>query len=512
MSGPVYRFDPALDSPDKLPPAYDGSLFVYDWGRNWIKSVRLTADGAVDRIEPFMPHTSFRKPVDLKTGPDGALYVIEFGDKWNGNTDGTIVRLAYVRGNRAPTAVASAEPRAGRHPLPVRFSGVGSIDPDTQDVLTYRWSIEGRTAEGVEADHTFEKPGIYTAWLEVSDPRGARSRSAVEVRVGNAPPRVTILEPVHGGFVDGGRKLRFRAVAEDDEDGSTADGRILAGLVEVHAGFRVRNDRAVHPGLALIRSTTCWSCHKPQEKAVGPSYREVAAKYAGQAAARNLLATKVLEGGKGAWGEVPMIPHPQHTMEQSRSMVDWILTLAENPSEQRLLGTEFELDTPEKPPAGGVFEVSASYTDRGTEVAGKSTAQAKAVLHFRRKPAEFADGSHKAPVVEVFEGGRRLAAQFAPEGHLLFREINLRGIARIRLEAAAPAGRGGRLELRADSPEGRLLGTVEVPSTGAWHAWKPLSMNVDDPGGVRDLYLVASSRDLRSEPLLNLAWIEFLER
>ncbi len=113
MTGPVYYDDPALKSDVKLPAGrYDRTLFIFDWMRNWIKAVKLDAQYRVARIEPLLPKLSFRKPIDIRTGPEGALYIAEYGDKWGDNNDAQIVRIVYRRGNRPPVAIAEAP--AGR--------------------------------------------------------------------------------------------------------------------------------------------------------------------------------------------------------------------------------------------------------------------------------------------------------------------------------------------------------------------------------------------------------------
>lgn len=94
MAGPVYHFDPALQSPGKLPAAYDGAVFLFDWERGWIKAVWLDERDQVKRIRPFMPEVRFKRPICLKLGPDGALYLLEWGSNWSNNQDAALVRLA----------------------------------------------------------------------------------------------------------------------------------------------------------------------------------------------------------------------------------------------------------------------------------------------------------------------------------------------------------------------------------------------------------------------------------
>lgn len=96
MAGPVYHFDPALPSPGKLPAEYDGAVFLFDWERGWIKAVWLDERDQVKRIRPFMPGVRFRRPICLKLGPDGALYLLEWGSNWANNQDAALVRLAVT--------------------------------------------------------------------------------------------------------------------------------------------------------------------------------------------------------------------------------------------------------------------------------------------------------------------------------------------------------------------------------------------------------------------------------
>ena len=80
-------------------------------------------------------------------------------------------------------------------------------------------------------------------------------------------------------------------------------------------------------GLELIGKSDCLTCHKVDEKAVGPAYRDVANKYASDDQTIGLLADKIIKGGKGVWGEVPMTPHPTMPVDDAKQMVKYILLL-----------------------------------------------------------------------------------------------------------------------------------------------------------------------------------------
>lgn len=96
MAGPVYHFDPALKSEHKLPARYDKSLFIYEWSRNWVREVKLDSEGKVTKINPFLEEMTFKRPMDLELGPDGCLYMIEWGTAWANNLDTQIIRIEYV--------------------------------------------------------------------------------------------------------------------------------------------------------------------------------------------------------------------------------------------------------------------------------------------------------------------------------------------------------------------------------------------------------------------------------
>jgi len=91
------------------------------------------------------------------------------------------------------------------------------------------------------------------------------------------------------------------------------------------------NDLSSNPdyqkGLALVAKSNCLTCHKVNEKLIGPAYKDVANKYAGNDTAVTHLAHKVISGGKGVWGDVMMTPHPELSEADAEQMVKYILLL-----------------------------------------------------------------------------------------------------------------------------------------------------------------------------------------
>lgn len=83
------------------------------------------------------------------------------------------------------------------------------------------------------------------------------------------------------------------------------------------------------PGLAVVKGSDCFTCHRVGQKLIGPSYKEVAIKYKGADDAKiTELAQKVIKGGQGVWGNVPMRAHPTMTEEDAKKAVAWVLSLA----------------------------------------------------------------------------------------------------------------------------------------------------------------------------------------
>lgn len=76
---------------------------------------------------------------------------------------------------------------------------------------------------------------------------------------------------------------------------------------------------------ALAKAKNCMTCHQLDKKVVGPAYKEVAKKYTAKDEA--MLAEKIIKGGKGNWGAVPMPPNPKVTPEEASKLVKWILSL-----------------------------------------------------------------------------------------------------------------------------------------------------------------------------------------
>ena len=233
--GPRYDFDPDLDSPTKFPEFYDGRWFIGEWNNGWIKTATLGDDGAATGVQCWVacnnsfPGGGYLRPMDMEFGPDGSLYVIEWGSGFGGNNpDSGIYRIDYTQGDRRPVAHAAATPDSGPTPLEVQFSSDGSNDPEGTEI-TYEWDFDGDgTTDSTDPNpsHTYATAGNFSAKLTVTDAGGLKGTDSVPIVAGNSRPEVTIDIPEDGKIADFGDIVPFHITVSDAEDGSTTDGGI----------------------------------------------------------------------------------------------------------------------------------------------------------------------------------------------------------------------------------------------------------------------------------------------
>ena len=176
MTSGTYSYDPDLDSDRKWPAYFDSKAIWADWNNNRLFTVQMNEAGTnYTDINRFLSDLPMQRPHALQFGPDGALYMIEWGSGFNGNnTDSGVYRIDYVEGNRAPVARATTNRTSGPAPLTVEFDGSASFDPDTGDAtgLTYAWDFTGdgtTDATTPTASFTYTTAGNYTARLTVTD-------------------------------------------------------------------------------------------------------------------------------------------------------------------------------------------------------------------------------------------------------------------------------------------------------------------------------------------------------
>jgi cytochrome c len=250
LAGDVYHFDGASRANGKFPRYYDDGVFVMEWSRNFIGVLDLDENGEYAGFERFMPATQFRKPQDMEFGPDGNIYLLEWGQDFNYagetvNPDSGLYRISYARGGRTPVTRAAADRESGATPLQVGFSSAGSYDPDG-DEITFRWDFgDGSTSTAENPGHTFAEPGVYTVLLTVTDSTGRSSSSNLSVTAGNTRPQVRIATPRPGTFFEWGSEMAYSVSVTDPEDGSIDCSRVRSqsGIFHDEGG-----SPHVHPG------------------------------------------------------------------------------------------------------------------------------------------------------------------------------------------------------------------------------------------------------------------------
>ena len=195
MGGPAYVFDRKNPSRVKWPQQYEGRPLFYEWSRDYVKALTLNKPHGTTLQSIEDVPIPVDNPMDMEFGPDGALYVLEYGDGYfSENPEAQLARIDWVRGNRTPTPVVTADKTAGLAPLTVAFSSAGTSDPDG-DPISYAWDfnadgvVDSRAANG---SYTYTQNGAYEATLRVTDRTGRSAATSVQIVVGNALPVVTL--------------------------------------------------------------------------------------------------------------------------------------------------------------------------------------------------------------------------------------------------------------------------------------------------------------------------------
>ncbi len=514
VGGPFFRKQDYKNAKNTFPAYYEGKWFITEWIRNWILVVSMDENGNYKSMERFMPGTEFAGPMDMQFGPDGSLYILEYGKGWfKANDDSKLVRIDFNGGNRSPVAKATADKPAGSLPLTVALSGAGSKDYDG-DALTYEWkitSVSGFSKVMAEANPTItlDKPDLYTATLTVNDPSGAKSSQSLQIKAGNAAPVVQLDIKSNKTFYFPGKAINYSVNVTDKEDGSTAAGTLdakkinvsvnyLAGGYEPMLGDPVPGqagqsfDIKILLGGMRLNASDCYSCHSINKKSVGPTFKEVAEKYKGDEGAATHLINKVINGGSGVWGQVAMSAHPDLAPETAKQMVDFILSLSE--PVQKSLPLQGVFKTTEAGDPKGVYLIKASYTDAGA--GGVPPVSADSIIVLRNPELFFssADLRKGSMNIKTPSTGGQLELMVKEGDYIGFKKIDLTGIKQLEV-----AGTGtGVIEVRLDSPDGQLVGGF-APATGADTIKSNLSSSVkfkkyitilSEASGMHTVYLV----------------------
>ncbi|WP_157357423.1 OmpL47-type beta-barrel domain-containing protein [Amycolatopsis nigrescens] len=328
MGGPVYRFDPNLESNTKFPADYDGAEFFYEYSRGFVKTVRTDDQGALKSIDPFLAELDFNQPMDMEFGPEGSLYVLEYGGGFF--TPGPyagLYRIDYTQGQHSPTATVTATPTSGDAPLQVGFDASKSADADG-DAISFAWDFNGdgvNDAEGPTASHAYGQNGSYSAKLTVTDDTGRFSVVRVDISVGNHAPEVVLEFPDDGATFSFGDEVSYRVKVTDAEDGTIGNG-VDCSAVQVQ--LALGHDSHAHP---QSNKQGCEGVIKIQEEA----------GHGGDANLFTVLrASYADKGGQdvgSASGTHEIILQPKHKQAEHHSRAQGVQVTADEQAEGRNL-------------------------------------------------------------------------------------------------------------------------------------------------------------------------------
>lgn len=488
MAGPVYYSD-MYPAESRMPDYFDGKLFIYDWIRGWIKVVTMQENGDFDKMEPFMKGTKFNALMDMEMGPDGKIYVLEYGNGWfSKNPDAGLFRIDYNGGNRAPVvSELTVNKTSGKNPLSVTLTASAS-DPEN-DALTYTWDLgngETKTTNEPTLAHTYNAVGEFEIKVTAADPAGLTGTSPlVSVYSGNVAPVVSISVDGNQSFYFPGKKVSY-SVAVSDEDHPDAASDVaslfvaadyLQGIDQAEADMGHKIMSEAMTGKSLVQSLTCKTCHKENEASIGPAYTEVAKKY--RERDRDYLVNKIRKGGGGVWGETAMPANPDLKSSEVNALVTYILSLRQEskPSLAAKGTVDPTLGKPASPT--GALVISASYTDKGGENIKPLTGSTSLVLT-SNSPSLTLAGDFTGYNKMVFNGQTLLTIP-AQVGSFAMPSIDLTGIGSVTLNMAiqGEVTKPINFEIRQDSPTGQVVGQGVVnPGSGMLVPQMPLPMHM----------------------------------
>ncbi|MGH9370338.1 MAG: PQQ-dependent sugar dehydrogenase, partial [Vicinamibacterales bacterium] len=367
--GPIYRRADFPNAARPFPGYYEGKWLAADLSRGWIMAITIDEKGSYRSMERFVPAYRPSEIIDIRFGPDGDLYVLDYGSTWFAKSiDSQLVRIEYNGGNRAPTVAITSNTTGGIAPFKVAFSSEGTKDPDG-DRLSYEWTVESaaggapRVFEQPNPAIPFERNGIYSATLTVTDPAGAKNTGTIDIIAGNTPPAVTLdVKGSNKTFFSPGSPVAYAVRVTDREDGASAAGRIPAEQVAfsidyVPEGFdisKVRHGQTkTDPSTrfavakALIAGSDCAACHNREAKSRGPSFVQLAEKYKPDPATLTQLAGKIRTGGTGVWGQEVMPAHPLMGVHEAKTVAEYMLSVNDTRLSALPLQGTFSPEVPE---------------------------------------------------------------------------------------------------------------------------------------------------------------------
>jgi cytochrome c len=210
-----------------------------------------------------------------------------------------------------------------------------NVDLKEVDSITFNYMARESLALELHLDSA-RGPLVSTANLtQAMDNRGAEITSALQTPVSGKRNLFFVFrkdeEPnkdlalINWIRFEGGKEVQLKAAPKPKVAATTAAPAVNTSVKKVTTP--PKTSASATAGRALYNKSDCKACHSPNQRLVGPSLVSIAQKYAGKAGVQSALADKVIKGGAGVWGQVPMTPHPQLAKKDAMQMVDYILSL-----------------------------------------------------------------------------------------------------------------------------------------------------------------------------------------
>ncbi|HEV2353931.1 MAG TPA: PKD domain-containing protein, partial [Puia sp.] len=492
----------------RLPDYYNGKLIIYEWMRGWMKAVTMLPNGDFDKMEPFAPDVKMNSVIDMEVGPDGKIYLLEYGTGWfTKNPDAGLARIDYIAGNRPPTVTGiSVNRSSGVLPFTVRATAEAT-DPE-KGKLTYEWDfgngVKKQTTEPV-VDYTYTTVGDYSISVVVRDDQGAAAKSnGVGIYAGNAEPVVSIaLKGGNKSFYLPGVPVRYQ-VSVKDNDTATMDPANLFVSVNYQQGFDKTQvtgnqlEQAAVSGRELTQTLDCKSCHKEADKSIGPAFVLVADKYRNDPKAANYLTQKIIHGGSGVWGATAMSAHPNLSSDDVNQIVSWILSLGNRTALKKSLPPAGSIVPPANEPPNTTMVISASYTDKGGPNIKALTGKTRVSL---RSNTVYFTGMEKVQGFSPYKyNGQQVMVFPDKPGWVITDSVDLFGVRRVNLTCGfqTPPKETVAFEAHLDAPDGPLLGKGTIgPVTrkGQSFAVASIPISPGKDGAMHPLCIVYGARE-----------------
>ncbi|MDT0540112.1 ThuA domain-containing protein [Croceitalea sp. P059] len=472
MAGPTYYSD-LYKGEEKLPAYYDGKVIIYEWMRGWMMAIHLNEDGSFNKMEPFASDIEVNSLIDMEVGPNGKIYLLEYGSGWfSKNDDSALSYIEFNGGNRPPLIDNMiVDKTSGAAPLTINAS-VEAMDRE-KDNIFYVWDLgNGDTKETTtpELKYTYNEVGSYKVKVDVKDDLGETAQSeSVAVVAGNSRPEVNInLVGGNSSFFVPGQDISYEVIVNDPDGNESLNEEnifvsvdYLEGMDKVAMSLGHQQVSAVVTGKALTQAMDCKTCHKEKEASIGPNYLEIANKYNGQSNVLAYLEEKIVAGGSGVWGEVMMPAHPNVTADEARQISLYITSLADDYKEKKSLPPKGSVTATAKP--GQMMVITASYTDIGEEGASPLTGTKSVALS--SNTVTFPKSTVTDGMQAVQFGGMDLQLLNEAKGGLVMENVDLTGVQAVLLTFGwqeAPSI-GYNFEIRQNNAEGTVIGQGAMP-------------------------------------------------